>query len=139
MIFIPQLGLISNRRSSPCAKVAYPLTISRPTYERPFSQESSIYSHGIKPPSRLLVKRRNVSRGSTRVSTDNTNSLSPVKTLYSPVSRSTRNPRAYYERIGKYLGDSEHMNLYLLPEVKIQNRFSNLHRPKAASVNHSLY
>ena len=136
MIFIPQLGLISSRKSPNSPKIAYPLTISRPTFNKPISQEIVLNAPSLKHNSKFLMRRRTVSRGSTRVSTANS-SISPNKPLTSPIYRSSRNSSAYSERVKKYLGDYESLNLYLIPEVKPSSRSSQSHRPKAASVNHS--
>lgn len=138
MIFIPQLGLISSRKSPNSPKIAYPLTISRPTFDKPISQEIVLNASTPKHNAKLLIRRRTVSRGSTRVSTANS-SLTHNKPLTSPIYRSSRNSSTYYERVKKYLGDYESIDLYLIPEKKPNSRSSQSHRPKAASVNHSNY
>jgi hypothetical protein len=138
MIFIPQLGLISSRKSPNSPKVAYPLTISRPTFNKPVSQEIVLDAQTLKYNSKFLMRRRTVSRGSTRVSTANS-SMYPNKPLTSPVYRSSRTSSAYSERVKRYLGDYESINLYLIPEAKPNSRSSQLRRSKAASVNHSNY
>jgi len=136
MIFIPQIGLISNRKSPNSPKVAYPLTISRPTFHKPRTQEIVLNAETQKYNSKFLMRRRTVSKGSTRVSTANS-SISPNKALTSPIYRSSRVSSEYSERVKKYLGDYESINLYLIPEAKQNSRSSQSRRTKAASVNHS--